>query len=315
MLSLALPLLVSGQELPADVLAKNRWTELTHADYESALGKLPAKYRWDFATSPKRVQDLLNNLLITKTLAAQARVHGAKPLPPTGKGPADDADRGLAAAELQRIEADASKAFDARKADYEAHARETYMIDRGKYQIPEEVRLSDIAIAIKERGPDAALARAREARERIVAGGDFGVVAREYSDDAKTKDKGGALPFVSRKDVARRYADAAFALKPGEISEPIRAPAAYHIVRLEERRPARDMTFEEAHDSIMDELRSRYIQEERDRRIEAIYRDPELRVNQARIDALVNRVEATEPQGTAEPPHPADPTPAPVAPK
>lgn len=313
--SLALQQIASAQDLPADILLRNRWTQLTHGDYEAALRKLPPRYRGEFSSSPKRVQDLLNSLLVTKTLAAEARIHGAKPVAVAGNGPGDDADRALAAAELQRIDADASKVFDTHKADYEKHARELYDVERDKYKIPEAVRLSDIVIATKDRSEDAALARAREARERILAGVDFATVAREYSDDAKTRDKGGALPFLSRSDVARGQIDRAFSLTPGEVSEPIKTAGAYHVVRLEERRAARPLSFEEAHDSIIDGLRRQYMQEERQRRIEAIYRDPQLQVNQAQVDALVARADRAQSGGPPQSPGPPTAPPAAAAPK
>ena len=166
---------------------------------------------------------------------------------------------------LQRIEADAGKSFDAQKAAFEMKARELYTLDRDKYVTPEEVRISDIAVSIKQRGDEAALARAREARQRIDAGADFAAVAREYSDDPTTRDKGGALPFVTAKALTPDYAKAVFALKTiGAVSEPIKAPSAYHVVRLEERRPPRPQTFEEVGDSIMRDLRTRYVTEQRE---------------------------------------------------
>jgi len=313
--SLPIPQIAFADELPADVLVRNRWMELTHADYESALRKLPPPYRSELAGSPKRVQDLLNSLLVTKTLAAEARLHGVKPAAVAGTGPGDDADRALAAGELLRIDTAARKTFDSHKGDYERHARELYAVDRDKYQIPEAVRLSDITIAIKDRGEDAALARAREARERIRAGGDFATVAREYSDDAKTRDKGGALPFLSRSDLRGGQLGPVFAMKPGEISEPIKMAGGYHIVRLDEHRPARPLTFEEALDSIMGALRGQYMQEQRQRRIEAIYRDPQLQVNQAQVDALVARAETSRPGGPSDSPGPHTAPPAAAAPK
>src|SRR6185437_14400020 len=144
--------------------------------------------------------------------------------------------------------------FDEQKTAFEAKARETYAIDGKAYVAPREVRLSDIAIEIKDRGDAAALARAKEARARVVGGEDFAKVAREYSDDATTREKGGALPFVTRKRLAKEYADGVFALtRIGQISEPIKAPSAYHVVRLEEQRPERPLSFDEAHDRIMAE--------------------------------------------------------------
>ena len=290
--SCLLPALVHAAELPPNVLVKSRWMELTRADYEQALTKLPANLRVEFSTSPRRVQGLLNNLLVTKTLAAQAKVHGVRPAGVLSKGPEDDTEKALAAAELARVEADALKSFDAQKAAYEQKAREIYTLDRKKYVTPEEVRISDIAVSIKERGDEAALARAREARQKIVGGADFAAVAREYSDDPTSRDKGGALPFVTAKALTPDYGKAVFALtKVGEIPEPIKGPSAYHVVRLEERRAGRQQSFEDVRDAILRDLEKRYVTEQREARIKAIHSDPELQVNQAAVDGLVNRID------------------------
>ena len=268
--------------------------DLTRADYDAALKKLPENMRWEFATSPKRIQDLLNGLLLNKTLAAQARAHGLGG-DAFAKDPAADPERALADAELKRIDEASGATFDAKKADFEAKAREQYMVDRDKYTRPEEVRFSDIAVAIKGRGEDAAHKRVEEARQRLLAGADFATVAREYSDDPKVKENGGAMPFVSAKQLAPEFAKGVFALKTvGEISEPIKGPAAWHVVRLDERRPAGVKPFDEVRDSIMKTLRDRYIAQQRELRIQSIYRDPDLQINQPAIDALVNKVDPTQ---------------------
>jgi peptidyl-prolyl cis-trans isomerase C len=293
----------NAADLPPDVLVRSSWMELTRADYEKAVSKVPENLRFEFSASPQRVQGLLNNLLVTKTLAAQARAHGTRPAASFEKGAGDDSDRALAAAELQRIEADAGKDFDAKKAAFEMKAREIYTLDRGKYSTPEEVRISDIAVTIKNRGDEAALTRAREARQRIAAGADFAAVAREYSDDPTTRDKGGALPFVKASAMAPEYAKAVFALNPvGTISEPIKAPSAYHIVRLDERRAPRPQTFEEVSDSIMRDLRSRYVTEQRELRLAGIQADTGLQINQAAVDSLVNHIDSQrmKPPGRAK---------------
>jgi len=279
-------------DLPSGVLAKSRWMELTKADFDAALARVPEKMRFDFTTSPRRVQGVLNSLLMTKTLAAQARAHGTRPMRASAKGFGSDEERALAAGELQRIESDAAAEFDAKKAAFEAKARETYEFDRSKYRAPEEVRISDIAIEIKDRGDEAALARAKEARQHVVAGEDFAKVAREYSDDATTRDKGGALQFVSRDRLAKEYADGVFALsRIGEISQPIKGPSAWHVVRLDERHPARQLAFDEVRERIMQTLRQRYIADRRDERLSAINTDPTIELNQPAIDALVTHVD------------------------
>jgi hypothetical protein len=282
-------------DLPAGVLVKSQWMQLTRADYENALARMPEKLRWEFATNPKRIAGLLNGLLVTKTLAAQARAHGTKIDSAFSARRDADADRALAAAELRRVEDEAGKAFDANQATYEAKARELYGIDREKYRVPDEIRMSDIAVVFKERGENAALARAREARARLLAGVDFATVAREYSDDPATRDKGGALPFVTAKQLEPDYAKSVFALtRVGEISEPIKARTAYHVVRLEERRASRIKSFDEVRASLVATLRTRYIDEQRNARIQSINRDPDLQMNQPAIDALVNPVDPRE---------------------
>jgi parvulin-like peptidyl-prolyl isomerase len=235
---------------------------------------------------------VLNNLLVTKTLAAQARAHGTRPVQVGPRGIGSEEERALAAGEIARIESDASRDFDEKKAAFEAKARETYELERDKYRAPEEVRISDIAIEIKDRGDAAALARAKEARQRVVAGEDFAKVAREYSDDPTTRDKGGALPFVTRDRLAKEYADGVFALQRiGEVSQPIKAPSAYHVVRLDERRPPRQLAFDEVRERIMQTLRQRYVAEQRDARISAINTDATIEVNQPAIDALVTHID------------------------
>src|SRR4029078_7264588 len=65
-------------ELPPEVLAKNRWMELTRADFDAELQRVPPNLRYEFATSPRRVQTVLNAMLVTKTLAAQAKAHSTR---------------------------------------------------------------------------------------------------------------------------------------------------------------------------------------------------------------------------------------------
>ena len=79
--------------------------------------------------------------------------------------------------------------------------------------------------------------------------------------------------------------------KVGDVSQPIKAPSAWHVVRLDERRPSRVRPYEEVRDAIMATLRQRYVAEQREARVQSVFRDPETETNQAAIDALVRRVD------------------------
>ena len=122
-----------AQGAPDDVLAENTTVKLTRADYEADLERIPADMRAAFATDSKRVSALLNNLLVGKTLAAQARNAGIDRDPAVQRRVALEAERVLADIQLRRIEAAAGAEFDAKAAQFVAKARERYLLDKEKF--------------------------------------------------------------------------------------------------------------------------------------------------------------------------------------
>ncbi|MBN2361859.1 MAG: peptidylprolyl isomerase [Deltaproteobacteria bacterium] len=77
--------------------------------------------------------------------------------------------------------------------------------------------------------------RAAQAVQRARAGEDFAGLANELSDDVSAKH-GGDMGFFRRGDIVESFENAAFALRPGEISEPVRTPLGWHVIRLVERK-------------------------------------------------------------------------------
>jgi PPIC-type PPIASE domain len=83
---------------------------------------------------------------------------------------------------------------------------------------------------------------ARKKSEELLArarkGEDFAKLATENSDDPGSKDKGGEYDFFGHGKMVPEFEKAAFALKPGEISDPVETQFGFHIIKLEERRSA-----------------------------------------------------------------------------
>jgi peptidyl-prolyl cis-trans isomerase C len=88
-----------------------------------------------------------------------------------------------------------------------------------------------------------ALAKAQEIRQKLVQGADFAELARTESNDVGSSSKGGDLGFLKHGQTVPSFEDAAFALPDGGLSQPIKTPYGYHLIRVEERKPTR--TFEE----------------------------------------------------------------------
>ncbi len=87
------------------------------------------------------------------------------------------------------------------------------------------------------RSPELALARAISITQQLQKGADFAELAKKYSDDPGSKDKGGDLGWFPRGVMVKEFEDAAFSLKPGEISDPIKTQYGFHIIQVLEKDP------------------------------------------------------------------------------
>ncbi|MDI3306177.1 MAG: peptidylprolyl isomerase [Acetobacteraceae bacterium] len=92
---------------------------------------------------------------------------------------------------------------------------------------------------------------ARAAMAEIKGGADFAEVAKRLSKDPGSRDSGGDLGFFKKGDMVPEFAEAAFAMQPGQISSaPVRTPFGWHIIKVEERRTAPVPSFEESRQEI-----------------------------------------------------------------
>lgn len=270
------------------MLAQNARVTLTRADYETELARrVPADHRAEFAASPQRIAELLNVLLVRKTLAAEAREAGLD-REPIGEGAGVDADTILSQRMLAKLDADARADFDRRIDRFTAKAREDYLVNRQYHVAPEQIELSQIFLDVEKRGGEEALRIAEAARARLSGGADFAALAREVSDDAESAAKGGRVVWTRRTRLDPALARTVSAMKEiGEVSDVVRTQNGYTIVRLDGKTPPRPQTFDEAKDRILAQLRADHVDASRTAKTEAIVADPKLRVNQPAIDALV----------------------------
>lgn len=130
------------------------------------------------------------------------------------------------------------------------------------YTEPEQVHARHILIKVADNAPadqvEAAKKKAAEAMKRLKKGEDFAAVAKEMSDDAVSREKGGDLGFFRRGVMVPKFEEAAFALKPGEMTkEPVRTPFGFHIIQVLERKAERVKPLEEVREQITESLRNR----------------------------------------------------------
>jgi peptidyl-prolyl cis-trans isomerase D len=126
------------------------------------------------------------------------------------------------------------------KAYFDAHQSE--------YQTPEQARSRHILIKV-DAGADpkadaAAKAKAEALLKQIQAGANFAELAKQNSDDPGSKDSGGELPFAQRGTMVPEFDKAIFTQKIGD-TQIVKSQFGYHIVQVEERKPAHSQDISE----------------------------------------------------------------------
>lgn len=145
------------------------------------------------------------------------------------------------------------------KAYYDAHPVE--------FKMPEQVRASHILIKVDPKADEAAKAEARKKIEDIQAGlkkgGDFAALAKEKSS-CPSAEKGGDLGYFSRGQMVKPFEEAAFALKPGEVSGPVETNFGYHIIKVIDKKPETTLAYEEVKAKLGQKLREEKLEKELD---------------------------------------------------
>jgi peptidyl-prolyl cis-trans isomerase D len=114
----------------------------------------------------------------------------------------------------------------------------TYNARLGTYTTPEQIRASHILLTTEGKDDAAVRAQAEQVLKEVKAGGDFAGLAKKHSQDESNAQQGGDLDYFSRGRMVPAFESAAFALKPGDISDLVKTEFGYHIIKVTDRKPA-----------------------------------------------------------------------------
>ncbi len=217
------------------VIASTKTWSITEQQFEAILNALPDQAKELFAT-PENKRKFLDDLVQMWVLADEARTKGFDQAA-ARKAVISFYSNNIVASDYKDFLADNSHPSDAEIAAY-------YKANEGNYA---ELNLSHIMILngdspqVKERQMEGALPSAEakkkleDIRTRIQGGADFAALAKEFSQDKSSAEKGGDIGPIGQGVLVPAMDKAAFALKPGETSAIVESPVAFHILKVTDR--------------------------------------------------------------------------------
>ncbi|MDR3702580.1 MAG: peptidylprolyl isomerase [Candidatus Sulfopaludibacter sp.] len=235
-------------------------TKMTARQMDQIVDTLPEQSRPMYRSGPGRKQ-LGDNMVKVLVLAEEAKKKGMDQTPAFKTQAMFQMANVLAGlfyadmnAHVTVDDAMVRKYYEDRKGEFEeAHARHILIRMKGS-PVPLKAGAKDLS-------DEEALAKAQDIEKQLQAGGDFAALAAKESDDANSAQSGGDLPSFHHGQMVPSFEQAAFALDPGKISDPVKSQFGYHIIKLESKSTK---SFEDAKPEIMKKLKPEQVQKAMD---------------------------------------------------
>jgi peptidyl-prolyl cis-trans isomerase C len=242
--------------------------------FSDGIGSISqAEVRMELESAPPGIREQMNreqmarfigNVLTERRLEGAARAAGTADLPQV-KASIMRATRDIVARAY--IEGEVAK-LAASLPDLTELARERYLVNLKAHVVPEGIMVSHILFTVNDEEEDkrevVVKDRAAQVLKQLREGADFAALAKEHSEDPGSKRAGGEIRgWTDKGQFVPPFEVAAYAMKPGEISEVVRSRFGYHIIKLHEKREARQMSFDEVKTGLVSALRKELLSNKR----------------------------------------------------
>lgn len=247
LLSLALAIGLSGSVAMAQaptgkVLARVNGEPITELDVTTAMDDVGSEY-------PNLTPDGLRNLTLEFLIEMKIVAQKAK----ADKIDQTDEFKRRMAYVQQRVLMQQLLLREANTATTDAAVKKFYDEQVAQIKPVDEVRARHILVENED--------DAKKIVDRLKGGEDFAKVAKEASKDPGSGAEGGDLGFFTQDRMVPEFANAAFAMKAGELSAPVKSQFGWHVIKVEERRQRPLPAFDQIKDRVAQSLAARAQQE------------------------------------------------------
>lgn len=234
------------QTIPDDqVLAKIGSKTVTEGDLKQMANAVPEKFRYYYQTPEGRKQTL-DYIVNIYALAAEAEKEGLDKSPDAQKLLAFTRNDLLARLMLDKMTKNVPEPT-------EADAKKYFEQNKTEFSTPESIKLHHILVENEK--------EAKDVLARLKKGEKFADLASQVSI-CPSKAKGGDLDWMPKGSLVPEIEEAAFKMKKGQIEGPVKSKFGYHILYLEDSKPAEEASFDQVKDYILEQIKYQKQQEQ-----------------------------------------------------
>jgi peptidyl-prolyl cis-trans isomerase C len=234
-----------------DVVAKIGDRKITLSEFNKMLGYLDSEKQKVLEKNPQLKENLLQQYIQGIVISNLAKKKGFDKNPELKEQLELIKDNYIA---IEYLKKEVTNKVEVSEEDIKAY----YESHKDEFKTPEMVRPRHILIKTDPYASDNDKKKAKEKIEdvlkKIKAGEDFAKLASDLSDDTGSKTKGGELGFFPKGRMVKPFEDAAFSLKPGEVSGIVETQFGYHIIKVEEKKEPGIEAFDTAKEKIKQKL-------------------------------------------------------------
>lgn len=227
-----------GGKAGGPVVAKIDKAEITKDDFTKEIGRIPEWARQQFQGAEGK--DKFLDELIKRELIYQ---HALKMK--LDKDP-EYLDKVREFEKMTLVSLVLKKEVEEKAVVNDAEVKAFYDKNADKFTIGTELRASHILVDTEK--------EANDIEAKIKKGESFADLAKKYSKDRGSADKGGDVGYFSRGKMVPEFENAAASLKPGEVSAPVKTRFGYHIIKLTDIKQGNRASFEQSAESIQRQL-------------------------------------------------------------
>ena len=227
----------AAEDHSKDVLAKMGDKVVTVGDIEDELAKIPPQFLSHF-NDPVRKQQYIQSIVDRMLFAEEAKAKGFMEREDVKEKVNSYVERILYSEYLKTL-TDGLTVTDEEVAKF-------YETNKDSFMAPEKIKAKHILVKTEE--------EALNVKAELDKGADWDELAKKHSTDKSNASRGGDLGYFSRGRMVKEFDDVAFTLEVGKIGGPVKTQFGYHLIKVEDKKPAEQQTLEQVDKQVRTKL-------------------------------------------------------------